>query len=48
MKIVEQFPHEVEVLDPVFITLSDGVRLAVRVWLPNDAAQNPVDRKSVV
>ncbi len=42
MKIVEQFPHEVEVLDPVFITLSDGVRLAVRVWLPNDAAQNPV------
>ncbi|HSF95201.1 MAG TPA: CocE/NonD family hydrolase [Thermohalobaculum sp.] len=42
MKIVEQFPHEVEVLDPVFITLSDGVRLAVRVWLPKDANANPV------
>jgi putative CocE/NonD family hydrolase len=42
MKIVDQFPQEVDVLDPLFITLSDGIRLAVRVWLPNDAARNPV------
>lgn len=42
MKVVDTFPRETEVLDPLFITLSDGVRLAVRVWLPKDAAENPV------
>ncbi|HUS55118.1 MAG TPA: CocE/NonD family hydrolase [Thermohalobaculum sp.] len=42
MRIVEKFPREIEVLDPVFITLSDGIRLAARIWLPKDAAQNPV------
>ena len=42
MKIIEEFPHEVEVLDPVFIPLSDGTRLAARIWLPKDAGDNPV------
>jgi len=42
VKIVETFPHETEVLDPVFITLSDGIRLAARIWLPKDASDNPV------
>jgi len=42
VKIVETFPHETEVLDPVFITLSDGIRLAARIWLPSDASENPV------
>ena len=42
MKIVEEFPHETEVLDPVFIELSDGVRLAARIWLPTDARERPV------
>ena len=42
MKIVEEFPHETEVLDPLFIELSDGVRLAARVWLPTDARERPV------
>ena len=42
MKIVTEFPHETEVMDPVFIELSDGVRLAARIWLPKDAAENPV------
>jgi len=42
VKIVETFPHETEVLDPLFIALSDGVRLAARVWLPKDAGDNPV------
>ena len=42
MKIVEEFPHEVEVLDPVFIELSDGIRLAARIWLPTDARERPV------
>ncbi|MEQ8666410.1 MAG: CocE/NonD family hydrolase [Rhodospirillales bacterium] len=42
MRIVDNFPHETEVRDPVFITLSDGVRLAARIWLPKDAENNPV------
>ena len=42
MKIVEEFPHETEVLDPVFLRLSDGLRLAARVWLPKDARARPV------
>ena len=42
MKIVERFPHRTKVLDPVFIPLSDGVRLAARIWLPEDAEQKPV------
>ncbi|MDE0460664.1 MAG: CocE/NonD family hydrolase [Chromatiales bacterium] len=42
MKIVEKFPCEIEVLDPVFIELSDGIRLAARIWLPKDARERPV------
>ncbi len=30
-----------QVLDPVWITLSDGCRLAARVWLPDDAERRP-------
>ena len=41
-KIVTEFPHPAEVRDPVFIPLSDGVRLAARIWLPVDAERNPV------
>ena len=39
---VTEFPHPTEVRDPVFIPLSDGVRLAARIWLPLDADDNPV------
>ena len=42
MRIVEEFPREIEVLDPVFIELSDGIRLAARIWLPKDAREKPV------
>ncbi|MDH3641617.1 MAG: CocE/NonD family hydrolase [Gammaproteobacteria bacterium] len=42
MKTIEQFPHRTIVRDPVFITLSDGARLAARIWLPEDAGQRPV------
>ncbi len=28
--------------DPVWITMSDGTRLAARIWLPDDAAADPV------
>ena len=42
MKIVTEFPRKVRVLDPVFIPLKDGIRLAARIWLPEDAERDPV------
>ena len=41
-KVVTDFPRQTKVVDPVFITLSDGVRLAARIWLPEDAEDGPV------
>jgi uncharacterized protein len=41
-KIVSEFPHKVRVIENDWIPLADGVRLAVRLWLPEDAAQKPV------
>jgi putative CocE/NonD family hydrolase len=42
VKIVSDFPHEVEVIENTFITMRDGARLAARIWLPADAGQRPV------
>ena len=42
MKTVTEFPRETELLDPIFIEMSDGVRLAAKIWLPKDAGDNPV------
>ncbi len=42
MRIVEAFPHTTKVMDPVFIPLSDGITLAARIWLPEDADETPV------
>jgi putative CocE/NonD family hydrolase len=42
MRIVRDFPRPVRVLETVWITLSDGCRLAGRVWLPTDAERDPV------
>ena len=42
MKIVENFPRTTKVMDGEFITLSDGVRLAAKIWLPDDAENDPV------
>ncbi|MDH3689111.1 MAG: CocE/NonD family hydrolase [Gammaproteobacteria bacterium] len=36
------FRREVRVIDPLWIPLSDGCRLAARVWLPTDAEADPV------
>ncbi len=35
-------PKPVTVLDNVWIELSDGCRLAAKIWLPADAEENPV------
>ena len=42
MSIVAAFPRAVERLDPVWIPLEDGTRLAARVWRPVDAETHPV------
>ena len=42
IKIRDSFPHRVKRLDNAWITTADGCRLAVTIWLPEDAEQNPV------
>ena len=42
MNIVGQFPHRVRVIENEWIAMSDGVRLAARIWRPDDAAKQPV------
>ena len=42
MKVVGQFPRPVREIENCWITLSDGCRLAARVWLPEDAEADPV------
>ncbi len=40
--IVTTFPRPVRVIEHTLIPLQDGTRLAARIWLPEDAEQNPV------
>lgn len=42
MAIVTTFPRAVRVIDPVWIPLRDGCRLAARIWRPIDAEADPV------
>ncbi len=42
MRIVAEFPVAVRVIENVWIPLSDGVRLAARIWLPEDAEAGSV------
>src|SRR5215468_7985070 len=42
MDIVTQLPRKIREIENVFITLSDGCRLAARLWLPVDATEKPV------
>ena len=32
MKVIEKFPNEVRVMDPIFIELKDGIRLAPSIY----------------
>lgn len=41
-EIVDTFPHAVREIEFERIPLSDGVHLACRYWLPDDASNNPV------
>ena len=40
--IVTTFPRAVRVIEHTLIPLKDGTTLAARIWLPEDAEQNPV------
>jgi uncharacterized protein len=40
--IVTTFPRVVRVVEHTLIPLKDGTRLAARIWLPEDAEQDPV------
>ena len=40
--IVTTFPHAVRIIEHTTIPLKDGTQLAARIWLPEDAEQNPV------
>ncbi len=42
MKTVTTFPHKVREIENIWISLSDGTRLAARMWLPENANENPV------
>ena len=42
MRTVTDFPRKVREIENQWITLSDGCRLAARIWLPEDAADDPV------
>ncbi|WP_419954040.1 CocE/NonD family hydrolase [Neobacillus niacini] len=42
LKIKTEFPRKVREIEHVWIPMSDGTRLAARIWLPEDAEQNPV------
>ena len=42
MRVVTDLPRPVRLLEHVWIPLSDGTRLGARIWLPEDAEQNPV------
>ena len=42
MRIVTEFPRRVREIENTWITLSDGCRLAARIWLPEDADGDPV------
>ena len=42
MKIIHSFPRPVREIFHQWIPMSDGCRLAARIWLPHDAEDNPV------
>jgi len=42
LKTVTSFPYGVREIENLWIPLSDGCRLAARVWLPEGAEETPV------
>jgi uncharacterized protein len=42
LTIKTEFPRTIREIEHVWIPMSDGTRLAAKIWLPEDAEQNPV------
>ena len=42
INIVKTFPRKVREIENTFIPLAEGIRLAARIWLPEDADEDPV------
>ena len=42
MKIVKTFPHRIQHIEHTWIPMSDGIRLAARIWMPVNAEASPV------
>ena len=42
IKTVKKFPHKIKEVENFWIPLSDGVKLAARMWIPVDAEKKPV------
>jgi len=42
MTVVASFPVKIREIETEWIPMSDGTRLAARLWLPEDAERNPV------
>jgi putative CocE/NonD family hydrolase len=42
IRILENLPEAFDILDPVWIAMPDGVKLAARIWLPRSAKTRPV------
>ena len=40
--VITDFPRKVREIENTWITMPDGVRLAARIWLPEDADDDPV------
>ena len=41
ISVVTAFPRQIREIENTFITLAEGIRLAARIWLPEDAEANP-------
>lgn len=42
IKVIHEFPRNVQEIENTFIPLADGIQLAARIWMPEDALDNPV------
>lgn len=42
ISVIAKFPRKVREIENVFIPLVEGIRLAARIWLPEDAEDDPV------
>src|SRR5260370_42046405 len=42
MNVKTEYPRAIREIAHVWIPLADGTRLAARIWLPDEAEQNPV------